>query len=45
MLAADIIKVLGVSFGLLVYVMAMTQLARRQAQAEKSVSTGTEKAG
>jgi hypothetical protein len=44
MLTADIIRVLGVLFGLLVYVMAMTQLATRHAEAEKSVSTRTEKA-
>jgi hypothetical protein len=44
MLTAGIIKVLGMLFGLLVYVMAWTQLARRQAEANKKVSTGTEKA-
>jgi len=45
MLTADIIRVLGVLFGLLVYVMATTQVARRQAEGEKYVSTGSEKAG
>jgi hypothetical protein len=44
MLAAEIIKVLGVLFGLLVYVMVWSQLARRQSEADKQVSTGAEKA-
>ncbi len=44
MLTADIVKVVGVLFGLLVYVMAMTQVASRQAEDEKSISSGTEKA-
>ncbi|MGB3903865.1 MAG: hypothetical protein WBB22_02995 [Anaerolineae bacterium] len=44
MLTADIIKVLAGLFGFLVYGMVSTQLARRQAEAEKGVATGAEKA-
>ncbi len=42
MLTAEIIGVVGVSFGLLVCVMVWSQLARRQAEADKKVSTGTQ---
>lgn len=44
MLTADILKVLGVLFGLLVYGMVWTQLARWQAEAQKAVSSGSKKA-
>lgn len=44
MLTADIVKVLGVLFGLLVYAMVWAQLARRQAEAQKAVSSGSQKA-
>ena len=48
MLTADIVRVLGLLFGLLVYVMAMTQVARREAKAkqraEKGAPAATEKA-
>ena len=43
-MTAEVIKVLGVLFGLLVYVMVWSQLARRQAEADKKVSTRAEKA-
>jgi hypothetical protein len=44
MLTAEIIEVLGVSFGLLVCVMVWSQLARRKAEADKKVSSGIRKA-
>ncbi|NIN65552.1 MAG: hypothetical protein GTO63_12820 [Anaerolineae bacterium] len=44
MLTAEMMKVLGVLFGFLVYVMVWSQLARGQAEANKQVSTGAEKA-
>jgi hypothetical protein len=44
MLTTDVVKALAVLFGLLVYAMVSTLLAKRQAEAEKGVSARAEKA-